>query len=144
MWRKLINRMLLIGATAVAGALIATPAIIGLSGNTSFTRDIQVPVPSGAQHIQLSDLTPSAGPQHASARRREVRRGVEDRHGVEDHPGRDLAPSATTDDHGGLRSDDHGGRRTDNSESGRGPSGTDDHGGRDDRAARSGRSGGDG
>lgn len=116
--------MLLIGATAVAGALIATPTVIGLSGNTSFTRDIHVPVPSGAQHVKLSDLTP-AGPTRSP----EIRR--EDRGGVEDHPGRDVAPSDTTDDHGGLR--------TDNSGSGRGAS--DDHNGGNDR---SGRSGGDG
>jgi hypothetical protein len=169
MWRKIMNRVLLIAAIAVAGAAIATPTVLGLSGNTSFTRDIRVPVPSGAHHVEPDDLVPSATPHDLAANRHEDHRG-------EDRPGHDVAPSATTDDHGGLttdhhgglrtddhgglttddhggprtdnhggpRTDDHGGRRTDNSGPGSGSSGTDDHGGGDDRSGRSGRSGADG
>lgn len=124
MWRLARNRLLLIGATAAAGALIATPTVIGLSGNTSFTRDIHVPVPSGAHHVEASDLTPSPSAAHATQSRPEHRGG-----GVEDGPGRDVASSGTTDDHGGLR--------TSNSGSGRGPSGSDDdRGGGGDRFGR--------
>lgn len=123
MWRLARNRLLLIGATAAAGALIATPTVIGLSGNTSFTRDIHVPVPSGAHHVEASDLTPSPSAAHATQSR------PEHHGGVEDHPGRDVASSGTTDDHGGLR--------TSNSGSGRGPSGSDDdRGGGGDRFGR--------
>ena len=110
-----MNRLLLIVAATAGGALIATPAVIGLSGNTSFSRDIQVPVPSGAQHVELSDLTPTASPLRPEQTRHR------DRGGVEDHPGRDVAPSGTTDDHGGLR--------THNSGPGSGSSGPDDRGG---------------
>jgi hypothetical protein len=130
MWRNATNRMLLIGATAAAGALIATPTVLGLSGNTSFTRDIRVPVPSGAQHVQPRDLTPSPSPSGQSPSESRHHHGG----GAEDHPGHDVATSGATDDHGGLR--------TDNSGSGRGSSGPDQHGGGDDRSGRSG--GGDG
>ncbi|HZC73334.1 MAG TPA: hypothetical protein VE442_21745 [Jatrophihabitans sp.] len=122
-----MNRLLLIGGAAAAAALIATPTVVGLSGNTSFSRDLRVPVPSGAHHVQPSDLTSSP---------REDRRG-DGRHGggAEDHSGSGVAPSSTADDHGGLRT---GG----NSGPGGGPSGRGDHKGGDDHSGRSG--GGDG
>ncbi len=121
-----MNRLLMLGATAIAGALIATPTLIGLSGNTSFSRDLQVPVPPGAHDVQLSDLTPSVAHSAPSASEdRTSGPGAE--HGrIEDRPGHDVASSAATDDHGGLRTANSSGP-------GGGSSGGDDHRGGDDR-----------
>lgn len=113
-----MNRLLLIGAAAVAGALIATPTVIGLSGNTSFSRDLQVPVPSGAHHVRPVDFSSAAPPaqDRTSPAARDRNRG-------EDHPRRHVASSDATDDHGGLRTgssasgsgDSHGGGGDDRS-----------------------------
>jgi hypothetical protein len=129
MWTKAMNKLLLIGAAAAAGALIATPTVVGLSGNTSFSRDLRVPVPSGAHHVQPVDLSPSASRSPTEDATSHAR---DDRGGVEDHPGRHVAPSDATDDHGGLRT-------SDSTRSGDGSPGTDDHsGGGNDRSGRSG------
>lgn len=135
MRNAVLNRIRLAGAVAAASALIATPTVVGLSGNTSFSRDLRVPVPSGAHDVRPSDLAPSSSPHHHSGGRQQRGTG-----GVEDRPGHDVAPSGTADDHGGLRTGGSSGPEP-TSGSGGSSSGDDDRGG-DDRRGRSG--GGDG
>ena len=53
----MLNRLLIGAAGLVAGSLVATPAVLGLSGNSSFTRDIQVPVLSGAHRVSFEHGT---------------------------------------------------------------------------------------
>ncbi|MDT4917683.1 MAG: hypothetical protein QOH89_2383 [Pseudonocardiales bacterium] len=132
----MLNRLLMGAAGLVAGTLVATPAVLGLSDNSSFRRDLQVPVPSGAHSVTFATPTPT--------------------NSREDRLGHDVLSSDASDDHGGLRGsagisssarsgdddglrhdvgDDHGGRRggsgsDDNSGSGSGSnSGSDDNGG---------------
>lgn len=85
---KFVNRLIVAGAATLAGALIAAPAVIGLRGNSSFTRDIPVPVPSGAHPAVFSEPEPSGG-----------------RTTVDDRPGHDAVTHGATDDHGGRRHD---------------------------------------
>jgi hypothetical protein len=113
-----MNRLILAVATATAACGAAVPAVLGLSGNPSFSQHIKVPVPSQAHLVQYDDrgqivldTSRAASPARASTSR-------------EPEPG---------DDHGGLRGsheaepgDDHGGLRTTSSE----PEPGDDHGGR--------------
>ena len=110
------NRLLIGAGALVAGTLVATPAVLGLSGNSSFSRDIQVPVPSGAHQVHFVENEPSddrtVAPRPAPTALGEHRRsrGRDDgaRHDIGDDRG---------DDHG------HAGRR-----------GGDDHSGGDDRS----------
>jgi hypothetical protein len=136
-----MNRLLLIAAAAVAAPLIAAPTLVGLSGNTSFSRDIPVPVPSGAHHVRFVEPASSPAP---SSPRTESRSG-RDRRGdgpTDDHPRASVAPTRGIDDHGGRRS--RGGDDTGPDDSG-GRGGADDggHGGGSDDSG-SGRHGGRG
>lgn len=115
----MLNRLLIGAAGLVAGTLVATPAVLGLSGNSSFSRDIHVPVPSGAHRVHFVESSDGA---HASIE-------PEPSESAEDRPGHDVVSTEATDDHGGLRGsetsgpggldggpshdagDDHGGRR---------------------------------
>ncbi len=115
----MLNRLLIGAAGLVAGSLVATPAVLGLSGNSSFTRDIQVPVPSGAHRVSFEhgtsgSVSPTLSP--ASTHRR----------GHDDGPAHDLG-------------DDHGGSPSDTSRSGQDDGPTHDLG--DDHGAGSGRDG---
>jgi hypothetical protein len=135
----MVHRLLIGAAGLVAGTLVATPAVLGLSGNSSFSRDIQVPVPSGAHLVQLADQ--EAGDDHGTT--------AAPVSSSEDRPGHDLGSRDARDDDGGLRGsggpgrggaddglrhdvgDDHGGPRGGDdrrgSNSGR-DSGSDDRG----------------
>jgi hypothetical protein len=56
-----VKKLLLIGAAAiVAGGIATTPAVAGLAGNSSFSRQIPVQVPSQASPPQLVDEHGSA------------------------------------------------------------------------------------
>lgn len=51
-----MKRILLVAAgIALAGGIAATPAVAGLAGNPSFSHDIPVPVPAGAQTPVFAD-----------------------------------------------------------------------------------------
>jgi hypothetical protein len=122
----MLNRLLVGAAGLVAGTLVAVPAVLGLSGNSSFSRDIQVPVPSGARPVQFVES--SAGPHPVD--RPSASRTAEDR------VGHDVGSSDAPDDHGGLRRSARSGR-----------DGRDDgprHDAGDDRGGRRGRDGGSG
>jgi hypothetical protein len=127
----MLNRLLIGAAGLIAGSLVATPAVLGLSGNSSFSRDIQVPVPSGAHQVRFVEPEPSeatsATPQPRSSEL------------TDDRPGHDVVSSDATDDHGGLRSssssDDRSGRD--------GPGGEDNVGATDDVSGADGTSGTD-
>lgn len=133
-----MNRLVIAVGTATAACAAAVPAVLGLSGNPSFSQHIPVPVPSHAQLVHFDDrgriaddrLSPSASSSQSTS---------------SDEPGDDHGGLRTSrepepgDDHGGLRpssepepGDDHGGLRTSSE-----PEPGDDHGG--DR----GRGGGD-
>lgn len=135
----MLNRLLIGAAGLVAGTLVATPAVLGLSGNSSFSRDIQIPVPSGAHAVHFAE--PEPGDDRSGAPTPDPERTAEDR------PGDDVRSSDATDDHGGLRrssgpggglddgplhdvGDDHGGRRgaDDRGGSNTGPGGGSDDG----------------
>lgn len=85
---KFTNRLIVAGAATLAAALVAAPTVVGLRGNSSFTRDIPVPVPSGAHPAVFTEPEPSGS-----------------RITVDDRPERDRVSSDATDDHGGLRND---------------------------------------
>ena len=106
-----MNRMLTTIAIAVAGCGVAVPAVLGLSGNPSFSQRIHVPVPSQAHLVQYDrqghlvddGLTPAGYTTTPSTSRTSA-------------PGRTVEAG---DDHGGARTsgsgepepgDDHGGR----------------------------------
>ena len=134
----MLNRLLIGAAGLVAGTLVATPAVVGLSGNSSFSRDIRIPVPSGAHQVHFVESSDAAQPSLEP----------EPTERIEDRPGHDVVSSDATDDHGGLRGsdgsdgssgqgglddgprhdagDDHGGRRDGGSG---GSGGSDDSGG---------------
>ena len=116
----MLNRLLLAVGGLIAAALVATPAVMGLSGNSSFSRDIQVPVPSGAHQVHF--VTPSdRSPEHSPST------------GAQDRPHHHTASSDAVDDHGGLRAS-----------SSSAPGGLDDgptHDVGDDHGDRSGRDG---
>jgi hypothetical protein len=139
----MLNRLLIGAAGLVAGTLVATPAVLGLSGNSSFSRDIQVPVPSGAHQVHFVESSDGAQPSLEP----------EPTESIEDRPGHDVVSSDATDDHGGLRGsddsgsdgsgrgglddgprhdigDDHGGRRGDDDRDGHGGGSDDGSGGR--------------
>ena len=90
----MLKRLLIGAAGLVAGTLVATPAVLALSDNSSFSRDIRVPVPSGAHQVHFSDSSdhdrssPEPQPSESS----------------EDRPGHDVVSSDAPDDHGGRRS----------------------------------------
>lgn len=96
----MLNRLLIGAAGIVAGTLVATPAVLGLSGNSSFSRDIRVPVPSGAHQVHFTESSDSA--QRAGE--------PEPTETVEDRPRHDVVSSDVTDDHGGLRGSGGSGR----------------------------------
>jgi hypothetical protein len=96
----MLNRLLIGAAGLVAGTLVATPAVLGLSGNSSFSRDIQVPVPSGAHQVHFVESSDGARPSLEP----------EPTESIEDRPGHDVLSSDATDDHGGLRGSDDSGR----------------------------------
>jgi hypothetical protein len=89
----MLNRLLIGAAGLVAGTLVATPAVLGLSGNSSFSRDIRIPVPSGAHQVHFTE-SPD-GVQRS--------REPEPTETGEDRPGHDVVSSDATDDHGGRR-----------------------------------------
>jgi hypothetical protein len=122
--RTITSRLLLPVGGVLAAVLVAAPATLALSGNTSFSRDIPVPVPSGAHQVHFVDRSDSPA---------ELR----------------VASSTTADDHGGLRSgagsreaepgDDSGGSRGDDSHDDSHESGDDGgHDGGDDGSGRHG------
>jgi hypothetical protein len=137
---------LIIAGVVVAGGVAATPAVAGLAGNSSFSHEIPIPVPSAAKTPLFADdhsrdgVTATAS---ATARATDDHGGIarhvepgDDRGGVTSHaePGDDhggLNPQAEPgDDHGGLTQhaepgDDHGGSH--------GGSGDDSGSGRDGR-----------
>jgi hypothetical protein len=98
-----VKRILLIGAAVIAaGGIAATPAVAGLAGNSSFSHQIPVRVPSQARAPQLVD-------DHHGGRGSTPVPATHTRSG-EPEPG---------DDRGGLRSssepepgDDRGGPRS--------------------------------
>jgi hypothetical protein len=96
----MLNRLLVGAAGLVAGTLVATPAVLGLSGNSSFSRDIRVPVPSGAHQVQFVESSDSVRP---SGEPEPTETG-------EDRPGHDVVSGDATDDHGGLRGSGGSGR----------------------------------
>jgi hypothetical protein len=121
----MFNRLLMGAAGLVAGTLVATPAVLGLSGNSSFSRDLQVPVPAGAHSVSFGTPTPS--------------------NSSDDRPGHDVVSGDAADDHGGLRGS------ADTSSAGRGADDDgllhdigDDHGGRSGGADNSGPGSGSG
>lgn len=114
----MLNKLLIGAAGLVAGSLVATPAVLGLSGNSSFSRDIHVPVPSGAHQVHFVE---SSDDSHASTEPQPVET-------TEDRPGRDVVSSDASDDHGGLRQSSGSGRG--GSDDGLGHDVGDDHGGR--------------
>ena len=126
----MLNRLLIGAAGLVASGLVAAPALLGLSGNSSFSRDIRVPVPSGAHQVHFAE--PEPADRNSSS--------VEPAPGAtEDHPGHDVVSGGATDDHGGLRS---GGTRGGGLDDGPRHDVGDDHGGRsggDDGSGRRGR-----
>jgi hypothetical protein len=143
-----MNRLILAVATATAACGAAVPAVLGLSGNPSFSQHIKVPVPSQAHLVQYDDrgqivldTSRAASPARASTSREPEPgddhgglRGSHEAQPGDDHGGLRTSHEAQPgDDHGGLRTssepepgDDHGGLRTTSSE----PEPGDDHGGR--------------
>jgi hypothetical protein len=143
-----VKRILLISAAAVAaGGIAATPAIAGLAGNSSFSHQIPVRVPSQAHAPQLVDdhsdgpgtvharpsATPSRHPEPGDDRggsRRTAEPG--DDRGATSHepePGDDHRGSASSepgDDRGGSRGEPEPG--DDRSASSSEPEPGDDHG----------------
>ena len=137
----MLNRLLIGAAGLVAGTLVATPAVLGLSGNSSFSRDIPIPVPSDAHQVHFVGSSDGAQPAFEP----------EPIESTEDRPGHDVVSGDATDDHGGLRDSTGSGR--DGLDDGPRHDAGDDHGGRhdggDDRRGGSGGSddsggGGDG
>lgn len=137
-----MNRLLIAVATATAACAAAVPAVLGLSGNPSFSQHIPVPVPSRAQVVQFDDRG----------------RIADDRFSASPSPSGSTSHTETGDDHGGLRTsrepepgDDGGDRgRGDGVDDGQtSPSGADHrghHGGDDDgddHGGHSGHGGGD-
>jgi hypothetical protein len=113
-----MKRALIFSVVAAAAVgLAAAPAYAGLVGNASFSRQIPVPVPSGATAAQLSEEHHSRGPSSPTAT---LTPGTTDNRG----PGQSGQPagpreSEPGDDRGGARTsgelepgDDHGGART--------------------------------
>ena len=133
----MLNRLLIAAAGLVAGTLVATPAVLGLSGNSSFSRDIPIPVPSGAHQVHFVESSDGAQPSLEP----------EPTESTEDRPGHDVVSGDATDDHGGLRDstgsgrgglddgprhdagDDHGGRHDGGDDRRGGSGGSDDSGG---------------
>lgn len=100
-----MNRLLIGVGAALAAVLVAAPATLALSGNTSFSRDIPVPVPSGAHQVHFADRSgTSSSPESRAATTSGHRRGDDSGH-PEDRPRSGGAASTAPDDHGGLRSD---------------------------------------
>jgi hypothetical protein len=94
---KVANRLSIAGAATLAATLIAVPTVVGLHGNSSFTRDIPVPVPSGAHRAVFTEPQPSGS-----------------RRTMDDHPGRQdrsSAGNARDDRTGNPGSDDPAGDR---------------------------------
>jgi hypothetical protein len=98
----MLNRLLIGAAGLVAGTLVATPAVLGLSGNSSFSRDIHVPVPSGAHRVHFVESSDGA----EASIEPEPSETTEDRPrgkgGVDDGPQHDVG-----DDHGDRRGGDN-------------------------------------
>ena len=112
-----MNRIALVIASAAAACAAAVPAVLGLSGNPSFSQHIPVPVPSKAHLVQFDDSGQAVGDitSSTSSLRYDDRSS-----GREQEPGDDRGGSS------GEPGDDHGGDRTPASSS-REPG--DDHGG---------------
>lgn len=99
-----MKRLVIFGVAAGAAvAVSAAPAVAGLIGNASFSRQIPVQIPSGATPAQLADDRGDRGPSSTSSagvdRPQAPRSEVVDRHG---------SPATTAepgDDNGGLGSD---------------------------------------
>jgi hypothetical protein len=115
-----VKKILLIGAAVIAaGGIAATPAVAGLAGNSSFSHQIPVRVPSQANAPQLVDDHRPAAVPSASATSRHVEPG-DDRGGASrtPEPGDDRGGASRHvepgDDRGGASrtaepGDDHGG-----------------------------------
>lgn len=92
---SMVNRLLIGAAGVLAGSLVATPAVLGLSGNSSFSRDIDVRVPSGAHQVRFAEPElPASSPTTPRPRRSEL---------TDDHPRHDVASTEAIDDHGSVR-----------------------------------------
>jgi hypothetical protein len=123
-----MKRIVLAVATiSAASILAAAPAFAGLVGNSSFSHQIPVPVPSGAHRVQqvedhlsvVSTTPPAPRPSHSH-----LEPG-------DDHGGATSHSPEPGDDKGGLTrhpepGDDHGGASSGNS--GPGTSGSDNSG----------------
>lgn len=124
----MLNRLLIGAAGLVAGTLVATPAVLGLSGNSSFSRDIHVPVPSGAHRVHFVESSDGADasiepePSESAEDRPgdDVLSSAPGRGGLDDGPSHDVG-----DDHDGRRGGDdrHGGNSGPGGASGSGTSG---------------------
>jgi hypothetical protein len=109
--------VLILAGVAVAGSVAATPAVVGLTGNPSFSHEIPVPAPSAAKTpVFADDHSRDDGTAPASARPGDGRGAS-----VEAEPGDDqgITPHAEPgDDRGGQGitphaepGDDRGGHR---------------------------------
>jgi hypothetical protein len=118
-----VNRILIFGAAAVASAgIAATPAIAGLAGNSSFSHQIPVRVPSQARTPDLfDDHGASRDGGHRSTPSSRAAEPGDDRGSREPDPGDDRGLSGAEpepgDDDGGARTtaepgDDRGGDNT--------------------------------
>ena len=133
----MLNRLIVGAVGLVAGSLVAaTPAVLGLSGNSSFSRDIKLPVPSGAHSVSFG--SPSDGDDGAL-------HDVGDDHGGRRSGSDDGASHDVGDDHGGRRSGSDDSSGPSGGDSSSGSSGGDEsgsgsgHGGSDDGSGREGR-----
>lgn len=143
-----MNRIALAVASAAAACAAAVPAVLGLSGNPSFSQHIPVPVPSKAHLVQFDDSGQAVGDITSSTS--DLR--YEDRSsGRVREPGDDRGSRSSShepgDDHGGERptasssrhrepGDDRGGRTSGSTSASHEPG--DDRGGRSTSALRSG------
>jgi hypothetical protein len=98
----MLNRVLIAAATAVAAAAIAAPTMVGLTGNSSFSRSIPVPVPAGAHHVRLSDPADDRSPSGQPTSSGHPSSAARTSHAEDDRPG-GVTSTARSDDHGGLR-----------------------------------------
>jgi hypothetical protein len=112
--------LLYVASVAAAGALAATPAIVGLHGNPSFTQRLPVHVPAKAHRVTFTvdsmdraksgddrrsvHASPTKGDDRAADDRTGQHRARDDRAGDDraEHHGNTASPSAV-DDHRGSR-----------------------------------------
>ena len=101
-----MNRIVLAVAGAAAACAAAVPAVLGLSGNPSFSQHIAVPVPSKAHLVQFDDSGQAVGDVTPSTSdlRYEDRSSGREREPGDDRGGR-ASSTEPGDDHGGDAAD---------------------------------------